>query len=100
MKKPVILSAILLLIIVYFAYHAFTGESGLARWAGMQQDLHHKSIQLREIEAENADLEDLIARLSPETLDEDLVETIAREKLKYVFPDELMMIERSLNVEP
>ena len=100
MKKPVFLCAILLLIIVYFAYHAFTGESGLARWAGMQQELHHKSLELEELEAENAHLEDMIARLSPETLDEDLVETIAREKLKYVFPDELMIMEPSLVVEP
>lgn len=100
MKKPAILSAVLLLIIVYFAYHAFTGQSGLASWAGMQRELHDKSIELAELETENAELEDMITRLSPGTIDEDLVETIAREKLKYVFPDELMMMEPTLTIEP
>jgi len=81
-------------LIVYFAYHAFAGEAGLGVYADMQTDLADKQKTLADLEAEIARLETDIARLTPETADPDYIEALAREKLAFVFPEELVMTDQ------
>lgn len=78
----------------YFAYHAFAGEQGLGKWTDMQSRLADKKAVLKSLQAENAALQKDIARLMPGQVDLDLVEVLARQELGYVYPDELIMVDR------
>lgn len=81
------------LLIMYFAYHAFAGEAGLGEYADMQTELAEKRKALKALETEIARLEADIGRLRPETADPDYIEALARERLAFVFPDELVLTE-------
>ncbi|MEO0754762.1 MAG: septum formation initiator family protein [Pseudomonadota bacterium] len=80
-------------LIVYFAYHAFAGEAGLGEYADMQTELAEKQATLAALQSEILRLETDIRRLTPETADPDHIEALAREKLAFVFPDELVLVE-------
>ena len=85
------------LLVLYFAYHAFAGEKGLGRWTDSQIELETKQ---RELAAIRADIERLkidIRRLTPGSVDPDYVEALARDKLAFVYPGEIVLLtpERS-----
>ncbi len=80
-------------LILYFAYNAFAGEKGLGHWSDMQSDIVAKQAELEDINAEIARLERDIARLTPGTVDPDYVEALARAKLAFVYPDEIILLE-------
>jgi len=79
-------------LMLYFAYHAFAGETGLGRWSDMQARLAEKQQELNALEAEIARLEAEIGRLSPGSADPDHIELLAREKLAFVYPHELVLV--------
>ena len=83
------------LTIAYFAYHAFAGEQGLGTWTDKQVELAKKQAQLAMLEAENAALQKDIARLTPGQIDPDLVEYLARRDLGFVYPGELVLVDRA-----
>jgi len=76
----------------YFAYHAFAGEKGLGHWSDMQATLAAKEVELAEIRTANDQLRTDIGRLTPGTVDPDLVEVLAREDLGFVYPDEIIVM--------
>ena len=78
----------------YFAYHAFAGEQGLGKWTDMQGKLADKKDVLAVLEVENAALRKDIARLTPGHEDPDLIEVLARRELGFVYPDELVIVDR------
>lgn len=82
----------LCLLTAYFAYHAFAGEQGLGHWSDMQETLSEKQAELAAIQKANDLLRADIARLTPGTVDPDLVETLARQDLGFVYPDEIILI--------
>lgn len=81
------------LLILYFAYHAFAGESGLGKWSDMQAEITEKQQILEELEAEIGHLRRDILRLTPGSIDPDLMEELARKKLAFAYPDEIILIE-------
>ena len=83
------------LTIAYFAYHAFAGEQGLGKWTDKQTELADKRAVLEALEAENAALQKDIARLTPGQIDPDLVEYLARRDLGFVYPGELVLVDRA-----
>ncbi|MEE2879197.1 MAG: septum formation initiator family protein [Pseudomonadota bacterium] len=76
----------------YFAYHAFAGEQGLGHWSDMQSKLEDRKTELAEISKANDRLRADIARLTPGSVDPDLVEELAREDLGFAYPDEIVII--------
>ncbi len=80
-------------LILYFAYHAFAGEQGLGRWSDLQREALGLQDELDALQTEIAALERDIVRLTPETADPDFIEALAREKLAFAYPDELIVIE-------
>ncbi|WP_084396112.1 FtsB family cell division protein [Henriciella aquimarina] len=76
----------------YFAYHAFAGEQGLGHWSDMQATLETKEAELSEIRDANDQLRADIARLTPGTVDPDLVEALARDDLGFAYPDEIILM--------
>ena len=80
------------LTVAYFAYHAFAGEQGLGNWTDKQSELETLKTKLAALEAQNAALQNDIARLTPGQIDPDLVEYLARHKLGFVYADELILL--------
>ena len=82
----------LCLVILYFAYHAFAGEKGLGRWTDAQIELQDRKAELADINSEIERLQTDIRRLTPGSVDPDYVEALAREKLAFVYPDEIVLL--------
>ena len=82
----------LCLVILYFAYHAFAGEKGLGRWTDAQIELQDRKAELTRINTEIERLRTDIRRLTPGSVDPDYVEALAREKLAFVYPDEVILL--------
>lgn len=81
------------LLILYFAYHAFAGESGLGSWSDMQAEITNKQNRLLALEDQIELLRRDITRLTPGSIDPDLVEELARNKLAFVYPNEIIVID-------
>ena len=82
----------LCLVILYFAYHAFAGEKGLGRWTDAQIELQDRKAELAAVNGEIARLRTDIHRLTPGSVDPDYVEALARQKLAFVYPDEVVLL--------
>lgn len=78
-------------LIVYFAIHTFAGEQGLSEWSQKQNRVAALEIELSELETEISALKHDIVRLTPGTVDPDFVEALAREKLAFVHPNEIIL---------
>lgn len=85
------------LLVLYFAFHAFAGDKGLGRWTDSQIELEQKQRELAAVQAEIERLKIDIRRLTPGSVDKDFVEAIARDKLAFVYPGEVVLLtpERS-----
>jgi cell division protein FtsB len=82
----------LCLVILYFAYHAFAGEKGLGRWTDAQIELQDRKAELAAVNGEVERLQTDIRRLTPGSVDPDYVEALARQKLAFVYPDEVILL--------
>jgi cell division protein FtsB len=82
----------LVLLVLYFAFHAFAGEKGLGRWTDAQIALETKERELAVVVADIERLKVDIRRLTPGSVDPDYVEALAREKLAFAYPDEIVLI--------
>jgi cell division protein FtsB len=80
------------LLVLYFAYHAFAGEKGLGRWTDAQIELEDKQRELAAIEADITRLKEDIRRLTPGSEDPDFMEALARDKLAFVYPGEIVLL--------
>ncbi len=78
--------------VLYFTYHAFAGDKGLGRWSDSQLELEDRKAELQVLQNANKRLADDIRRLNPGTVDRDFVEALAREKLAFVYPDEVILL--------
>ena len=82
----------LCLVILYFAYHAFAGEKGLGRWTDAQIELQDRKAELATVNGEIERLQTDIRRLTPGSVDPDYLEALARQKLAFVYPDEVILL--------
>ena len=92
--KAILLPGAIGALILYFSYWALAGDQGLARWTRLQGDQEQLETKLVELKAERDVLEVSLVRLRDGTLDLDYVEEIARTKLSYVRPDEVLVAVR------
>jgi len=92
--KAFLLPAIIGVLILYFSYHALAGDQGLAAWTELQNEEGKLEGEIVRLKAEKTVLEASLVRLRDTTLDLDYVEEIARTKLSYVRPDELLVATR------
>ncbi len=83
-------------IIVYFSYHALAGDQGLAKWTELQSQERELKAQLTRLRAERNQLDGQLDRLRDGSLDLDYVEELARTKLSYARPDELLVAIRAV----
>ncbi len=80
------------LLVLYFAYHAFAGEKGLGQWTDAQIELQDRQAELERLQAEIERLKIDIRRLTPGSVDPDFVEALARDKLAFVYPGEIVLL--------
>ncbi len=92
--KSFLLPGLLGALIIYFSYHALAGRQGLASWARLQAEETELKAKLAALQQERADLDASLDRLRDRSLDLDYVEEIARTKLSYARPDELLLAIR------
>lgn len=88
------LPALLGAAIIYFSYHALAGKQGLGAWTELQRTETAMEKQLATLQAQRDTLDKSLARLRDGSLDLDYVEEIARTKLSYVRPDEVLVAVR------
>lgn len=81
-------------LILYFSYHALAGDQGLAAWTELQNEEARLTKQIDTLKLEKANLEASLVRLRDKSMDLDYVEEIARTKLSFVRPDELLVAVR------
>ena len=92
--KAILLPAAIGALILYFSYHALAGDQGLSAWNGLQSEEVELESRLAELQAERATLEKALERLRDTSMDLDYVEEIARTRLSYVRPDEVLVAVR------
>ena len=88
------LTAVLVLLLAYFGFHAVHGDRGLYAWLDYNRALEIKRQELSELEARRAQLENRVDAMQPNRVDPDLLE---EELLKrgYVKDDEVVILAPS-----
>ena len=76
---------------LYFAFAAVQGDYGVLKRAGIAAEARSLTVELSELEAEVARMENLTMRLSDKYLDLDLLDERARDVLGYVRRDEFVL---------
>lgn len=79
------------LLVGYFSYHAVEGDRGVRAYLQLERQIVEAQSRGDALSAERAALEDRVARLSPSSLDTDLLEERARIVLGYVPADGLVV---------
>lgn len=92
--KAILLPGAIGVLILYFSYHALAGDQGLAAWTELQNDEAALKVKIEKLKLEKAAMEASLERLRDTTMDLDYVEEIARTKLSFVRPDELLVAVR------
>ena len=88
---PLIYFATLLLLGLYFTFAAVQGDYGVFRRAEVQAEERELRVQLAQLEAEVAEMENLTRRLSDRFLDLDLLDQQARDVLGLIRADEIVI---------
>jgi cell division protein FtsB len=84
--RPYLPTAVLVLLIVYFALHAFTGDRGLLTSNQRDETLIAKTHELAQVRAQRQDLELRAHLLRDGSLSADLLEERARSLLGFADP--------------
>ena len=89
--RPFIPTAVLAVLIVYFTFHALTGERGLLTSEQRDRTLTQRTGELRQIRAERMDLEVRARLLRDSSLSADLLEERARSLLGFASPGDYVI---------
>ena len=89
--RPYLPTAALVLLILYFGFHAFTGERGLLSSTQRDAALAAKSKELAELRVQRQDLEARAKLLRDTSLSADLLEERARSLLGFGHPNDYVI---------
>lgn len=81
-----------LLIFSYFIYHSIEGDRGLLAWKHVNLRITEAELRLSELGEERKGLEAQVLRLSPTSLDADLIEEQGRRLLNFSYENELIIL--------
>jgi cell division protein FtsB len=79
------------LLVIYCAYHASEGKSGLRAYFRQEGELKILEVQAAQLAARKAQLENQKQLLSANHLDPDMLDEMARRNLGFVAPNEQML---------
>lgn len=83
----------------YFGYHAIQGERGFLAWLALKQQLRQADATLVSLQAEQMTLANRVQRLSPSTLDPDLLDEQTRLMLNFARDDEVVIMRRDVGTD-
>lgn len=83
-------------LLVYFVYHIIQGERGLLAWRRLNQQIAASELKLDTVKTEQYALEQRVHLLRPDSLDADMLEEQAKEKLNFVRKDEIIIRDDEL----
>jgi cell division protein FtsB len=86
------LTIVCLLLVAYFAAHAFRGDTSLSALNGLRAQQIELESQSTAIAAQRLALEGLVSKMGGDTLDPDLLEEMARKRLGFTHPDEIIIL--------
>jgi cell division protein FtsB len=84
--RPYLPTAVFIVLIAYFGFHALTGDKGLLSERTRAATLAKRTAELQRIEAERRDLEARVTLLRDDHLSRDLLEERARVLLGFADP--------------
>jgi cell division protein FtsB len=90
--KAVWVNSVILLLIVYFCYHSFSGQRGFIAFLRLNKDIKEKVIELSSLEKERQSIENKVKLLYPNTLDIDMLDEIARREMGLIAKEEKVII--------
>lgn len=83
-------------LLLYFVYHLIQGERGLLAWGHLKQQITVAEQKLNVVKAEQHALEQRVHLLRPDSLDTDMLEEQAKEKLNFAYKDEIIIKDDEL----
>ena len=83
---------ILLLIILYCLYNAFSGHRGLIITLDLDESISKRKEKLHELEQDREVLENKLHGLKPGSIDIDYLEELAKDKLGFADSQEVVLI--------
>lgn len=83
-----------LLVLGYFAWHAWHGPRGYAYSDGLALKLSALEVEVEQIEQKRLALESRVALMRPERVDIDMLEELARSTLGMVRSNDLLVTEK------
>ncbi|HYG25307.1 MAG TPA: septum formation initiator family protein [Caulobacteraceae bacterium] len=89
--RPYLRTLLLAALIVYFGFHALTGERGLLTAGQRDQTLTQRTAELKAIRTERMDLEARARLLRDSSLSADLLEERARSLLGFADPKDYVI---------
>ncbi len=89
---PLALYAVSGAVVGYFWMHAHSGQRGLEAKREIKGQILTLTAELNTLKAERTHLEDRISRMRDGSVDRDLLEDLARNRLGMTHPDDLVII--------
>lgn len=86
------LTGVWLFLVVYFAVHAFQGDSSLSVLRSLDAQMLELQMQARDSGARRVILEQKVVKMGGNALDPDLLEELVRAKLGFTHPDEVILL--------
>ena len=91
LARAAMLPAACLAVMAYFAFHAVTGNTGLAAWRDYKAERVTVGREAARVAAMKATLTRQVALLDPKHVDPDLADELVRRNLGVVRPDEVIV---------
>jgi cell division protein FtsB len=89
--RALLLPIALATLVGYFGHSAFTGALGIRSMDDIKAETADLSGQLADLQNQRTALETEVARMRPNSLDADLVDSTARAQLSLMRPDEVVL---------
>jgi cell division protein FtsB len=80
----------------YFIYHIIQGERGLLSWRRMTQKIDLADQRLQKLQTDQGALEQRVHLMRPNSLDPDMLDEQARDKLNFARKDEIIIRDEEL----
>ncbi len=91
LARAAMLPTACIIIIVYFAVHAVTGNTGLIAWQGYKAQHAAVAAEAARVAADKAALARQVALLDPHHVDRDLADELVRRDLGAIRADEVIL---------
>jgi cell division protein FtsB len=93
MIKAIGFNSIIIILLIYFAYHTFSGDRGLIALLQLNTEIYNQQSELDRLSAERAELEKKVSMLRPHSVDIDLLEEIVKRELALAHREEKVITE-------